>query len=324
MHRLAIVVPCYNEEEVFPETSKRLTEVLKELIEKKKIAEDSFALYVNDGSRDRTWELIEQEYSANPYACGLKLAGNVGHQNALLSGLTYVKEYVDISISIDADLQDDVNVIEEMVDKYIEGYDVVYGVRNNRDTDTFFKRNTALAFYKMMQLMGVKSVYNHADYRLLSKRAMEQLTLYKEQNLFLRGIVPLIGYKSTSVYYKRAERFAGESKYPLKKMISFAVDGITSFSTKPLSLIVGLGFILVICSVIGVLYILIRSLLGDSTLVQGWSSLMISIWLIGGVQLLCLGVVGEYIGKIYMEVKERPRFNVETLLLHDKEQETGL
>ncbi len=324
MHRLAIVVPCYNEEEVFPETSKRLTEVLKELIEKKKIAEDSFALYVNDGSRDRTWELIEQEYSANPYACGLKLAGNVGHQNALLSGLTYVKEYVDISISIDADLQDDVNVIEEMVDKYIEGYDVVYGVRNNRDTDTFFKRNTALAFYKMMQLMGVKSVYNHADYRLLSKRAMEQLTLYKEQNLFLRGIVPLIGYKSTSVYYKRAERFAGESKYPLKKMISFAVDGITSFSTKPLSLIVGLGFILVICSVIGVLYILIRSLLGDSTLVQGWSSLMISIWLIGGVQLLCLGVVGEYIGKIYMEVKERPRFNVETVLLHDKEQETGL
>ena len=324
MHRLAIVVPCYNEEEVFPETSKRLTEVLKELIEKKKIAEDSFTLYVNDGSRDRTWELIEQEYSANPYACGLKLAGNVGHQNALLSGLTYVKEYVDISISIDADLQDDVNVIEEMVDKYIEGYDVVYGVRNNRDTDTFFKRNTALAFYKMMQLMGVKSVYNHADYRLLSKRAMEQLTLYKEQNLFLRGIVPLIGYKSTSVYYKRAERFAGESKYPLKKMISFAVDGITSFSTKPLSLIVGLGFILVICSVIGVLYILIRSLLGDSTLVQGWSSLMISIWLIGGVQLLCLGVVGEYIGKIYMEVKERPRFNVETVLLHDKEQETGL
>ena len=296
MHRLAIVVPCYNEEEVFPETSKRLTEVLKELIEKKKIAEDSFALYVNDGSRDRTWELIEQEYSANPYACGLKLAGNVGHQNALLSGLTYVKEYVDISISIDADLQDDVNVIEEMVDKYIEGYDVVYGVRNNRDTDTFFKRNTALAFYKMMQLMGVKSVYNHADYRLLSKRAMEQLTLYKEQNLFLRGIVPLIGYKSTSVYYKRAERFAGESKYPLKKMISFAVDGITSFSTKPLSLIVGLGFILVICSVIGVLYILIRSLLGDSTLVQGWSSLMISIWLIGGVQRLCRGGVGEYIG----------------------------
>lgn len=320
MHRLAIVVPCYNEEEVFPETSKRLTEVLKKLIEKKKVAEDSFALYVNDGSRDRTWELIEQEYLVNPYACGLKLAGNVGHQNALLSGLTYVKDYVDISISIDADLQDDVNVIEEMVDKYIEGYDVVYGVRNNRDTDTFFKRNTALAFYKMMHLMGVKSIYNHADYRLLSKRAMEQLALYKEQNLFLRGIVPLIGYKSTSVYYKRAERFAGESKYPLKKMISFAVDGITSFSTKPLSLIVGLGFILVFCSVIGILYILIRSLLGDSTLVQGWSSLMISIWLIGGVQLLCLGVVGEYIGKIYMEVKERPRFNVETVLLHDKEQ----
>ena len=322
MHRLAIVVPCYNEEEVFPETSKRLTEVLKNLIAKKKIAEDSFALYVNDGSRDRTWELIEQEYTANPYACGLKLAGNVGHQNALLSGLTYVKDYVDISISIDADLQDDVNVIEEMVDKYIEGYDVVYGVRNNRDTDTFFKRNTALAFYKLMQLMGVKSKYNHADYRLLSKRAMEQLALYKEQNLFLRGIVPLIGYKSTSVYYKRAERFAGESKYPLKKMISFAVDGITSFSTKPLSLIVGLGFFLVFCSVIGIIYILIRSLLGDSTLVQGWSSLMISIWLIGGVQLLCLGVVGEYIGKIYMEVKERPRYNVETALLHDKEQET--
>ncbi len=320
MNRLAIVVPCYNEEEVFPETSKRLTEVLKRLIDKKKIAKDSFAIYVNDGSRDRTWELIEQEYSKNPHACGLKLAGNVGHQNALLSGLTYARDHVDMAISIDADLQDDVNVIEEMVDKYIEGYDIVYGVRNNRDTDTFFKRNTALGFYKIMQIMGVKSVYNHADYRLMSKRAMEQLTLYKEQNLFLRGIVPLIGYQTTSVYYKRAERFAGESKYPLKKMISFAVDGITSFSTKPLSLIMGLGFLLVLLSVVGILYILICSLTGNSTLVQGWTSLMVSIWLIGGVQLLCLGVVGEYIGKIYMEVKGRPRFNVETLLLHEEEK----
>lgn len=320
VNRLAIVVPCYNEEEVFPETSKRLTEVLKRLIDKKKITADSFALYVNDGSRDRTWELIEEEYTKNPYACGLKLAGNVGHQNALLSGLTYVKDYVDISISIDADLQDDVNVIAEMVDKYIEGYDIVYGVRNNRDTDTFFKRNTALAFYKIMRIMGVKSVFNHADYRLMSKRAMEQLTMYKEQNLFLRGIVPLIGYKTTSVYYKRAERFAGESKYPLKKMISFAVDGITSFSTKPLSLIMGLGFLLVFLSILGILYILVCSLTGNGQLTPGWSSLMVSIWLIGGVQLLCLGVVGEYIGKIYMEVKGRPRFNVETALLHDKEQ----
>ena len=312
MHRLAIVVPCYNEEEVFPETSKRLTEVLKELIEKKKIAEDSFALYVNDGSRDRTWELIEQEYSANPYACGLKLAGNVGHQNALLSGLTYVKEYVDISISIDADLQDDVNVIEEMVDKYIEGYDVVYGVRNNRDTDTFFKRNTALAFYKMMQLMGVKSVYNHADYRLLSKRAMEHFSQFKESNLFLRGMMPLIGYNTTSVYYSRKERVAGESKYPLKKMLALAFNGITSFSVKPISLILGLGVVIIVLAFIAAIYALVAHFMGNT--VPGWTSLMLSIWFLGGLQLFAIGLVGMYIGKIYMEVKERPRYNIEKIL----------
>lgn len=321
MNRLAIVVPCYNEEDVLPETFKRLTEVLKKMIAEGKIDKKSFALYVNDGSKDRTWEIIEKEHPHNPYVCGLKLAGNVGHQNALLAGLTYAKDYADMSISIDADLQDDVNVIEEMVDKYLDGYDIVYGVRNNRDTDTFFKRNTALAFYKFMHMLGAKSVYNHADYRLMSKRAMEQLTLYKEQNLFLRGIVPLIGYRTTSVYYKRAERFAGESKYPLKKMISFAVDGITSFSTKPLSLITGLGFLLVFCSIIGIIYILFSVLMGNDSLTPGWGSIMVSLWLLGGVQLLCLGVVGEYVGKIYMEVKERPRFNVETALTNEENEE---
>lgn len=314
MNRLAIVVPCYNEEEVLPETCKRLTNVLERMIIQGKIAKNSYVLYVDDGSRDRTWQLIEKEHMYNPYVCGLKLAGNVGHQNALLAGLTYAKDYVDMSVSIDADLQDDVNVIEEMVDKYMEGYDIVYGVRNNRDTDTFFKRNTALGFYKIMHAMGTKSVYNHADYRLMSKRAMEQLTHYKEQNLFLRGIVPLIGYRTTSVYYKRAERFAGESKYPLRKMVSFAVDGITSFSTKPLRIIIGLGFLLVFFSIVGIIYVLLSYFMDSIAVVPGWSSIMISIWLIGGVQLLCLGVVGEYIGKIYMEVKERPRYNIETVL----------
>lgn len=315
MDRLAIVVPCYNEEEVFPETAKRLTALLKDLIQKGKIAEDSFALFVNDGSKDKTWQLIEAEYRQNPYVTGLKLAGNVGHQNALLAGLMTAKDLGDITVSIDADLQDDVNVIEEMVDKYHEGFDIVYGVRSERETDTAFKRITAQGFYKFMHLMGAKSVYNHADFRLMSRRAVEALSGYKERNLFLRGLVPLIGYNTTSVYYKRSERFAGESKYPLKKMLSFAFDGITSFSIRPITLIAALGAIIIACCTAAGIYTVISLCIGVA--VPGWASIMLSIWFLGGVQLLSIGLIGQYIGKVYMEVKERPRYHIETLLTHD-------
>lgn len=315
MDRLAIVVPCYNEEEVFPETAKRLTALLKDLIQKGKIAEDSFALFVNDGSKDNTWQLIEAEYRQNPYVTGLKLAGNVGHQNALLAGLMTAKDLGDITVSIDADLQDDVNVIEEMVDKYHEGFDIVYGVRSERETDTDFKRITAQGFYKFMHLMGAKSVYNHADFRLMSRRAVEALSGYKERNLFLRGLVPLIGYNTTSVYYKRSERFAGESKYPLKKMLSFAFDGITSFSIRPITLIAALGAIIIACCIAAGIYTVISLCIGVA--VPGWASIMLSIWFLGGVQLLSIGLIGQYIGKVYMEVKERPRYHIETLLTHD-------
>ncbi len=316
---LAIVVPCYNEEEVFAETAKQLTGVIEDLIKKEKISSDSYILFVNDGSKDRTWELISEENSKNKYAHGVKLAGNVGHQNALMAGLMTAKETADITISIDADLQDDINVIEEMVDKYHEGYDIVYGVRNNRDTDSFFKRTTALGFYKLMSILGVKSVYNHADFRLMSKRAVEQLGEYGERNLFLRGIVPLIGYKTTSVYYKRGKREAGESKYPLKKMLAFAFDGITSFSIKPITMITGLGFVILVVCVIAILYIIISKLCGGNT-VDGWSSLIVSIWFMGGVQLVSIGIVGEYVGKVYVEVKKRPRYNIETVLDEKNEE----
>lgn len=315
MDRLAIVVPCYNEEAVFPETAKRLTQVLQDLIKKGKIAENSFALFVNDGSKDKTWELIAAEYHQNPYVSGLKLAGNVGHQNALLAGLMTAKEMADITVSIDADLQDDVNVIEEMVDRYHEGFDIVYGVRSERKTDTAFKKWTAQAFYKLMHAMGAKSVYNHADFRLMSKRAVEALSQYKERNLFLRGLVPLIGYNTTTVYYKRSERFAGESKYPLKKMLSFAFDGITSFSIRPITLIAMLGLIIILLSIGAAIYTLISFCLGHAA--PGWASIMLSIWFLGGVQLLSIGLIGQYIGKVYIEVKERPRYNIETVLTHN-------
>lgn len=310
--RLSIVVPCYNEELVLQETTTRLGAVLESLIHKQKISSDSFVLYVNDGSRDKTWSIIESLHSANSYVKGLNLAGNVGHQNALMAGLMTAKEGADILVSIDADLQDDVNVIEEMVDRYQEGYDIVYGVRSSRDSDTFFKKNTALAFYKLMSWLGVKSVYNHADYRLISKRAVEQLGYYKERNLFLRGIVPLIGYETTSVYYRRSERFAGESKYPLSKMFNFAVDGITSFSVRPLRLIASLGFLFLFCSLIAVVYTLYVYFNGET--VAGWASLMLSVWFLGSLILIAIGIVGEYIGKIYLEVKERPRYNIEKFL----------
>ncbi len=318
MTKLIIVVPCYNEEAVLKESTNQLTGVVKDLIQKNKISEESRVLFVNDGSKDQTWQLIEEAHRQNPYVSGLKLAGNVGHQNALLAGLHTVKDQCDIAISIDADLQDDIMVIEEMVDQYHAGADIVYGVRSERKTDSFFKRFTAQAFYKMMAWMGVKSVYNHADFRLMSSRALKQLALYKERNLFLRGIVPLIGYRTACVYYARKERFAGESKYPLKKMLSFAWDGITSFSVKPITMIASLGFLIMFCSILAFIYTLVSYLMGRAN--PGWSSLMASIWFLGGVQLFAIGMVGQYVGKTYVESKERPRYNVEEYLNHEEDQ----
>lgn len=309
---LYIVVPCYNESEVFPITAPQLTELVKKMIHDGKISDKSRILYVNDGSRDNTWKLIEAEYKSNKYASGLKLAGNVGHQNALFAGLMAAKDKCDITVSIDADLQDDIQAIVEMVDKYYEGCDIVYGVRSARDTDSFFKRTTAQGFYRVMKSMGVKTVYNHADFRLMSSRAVAQLENFEERNMFLRGIVPLIGYKTDCVYYERKERPAGESKYPLKKMLSFAFDGITSFSVKPISLISTLGVIIIIICIIAAIYSLIAYFIGNT--VPGWTSLMLSIWFIGGVQLLSIGLIGQYIGKIYVESKRRPKYNVEILL----------
>ncbi|MBQ7358654.1 MAG: glycosyltransferase family 2 protein [Lachnospiraceae bacterium] len=313
MDRLAIVVPCYNEEEVLHIAADALRAVLDDLIAKNKIAQDSFVLFVNDGSKDKTWELIEQEHQTHPTQIkGVKLAGNVGHQFALTAGLLTAKDMADVTVSIDADLQDDVNVIEQMIDKFHEGKDIVYGVRSERKTDTFFKRFTAQSFYKVMAMMGVKTVYNHADFRLMSKRALEHFAKYEESNLFLRGMMPLIGYETDSVYYERKERVAGESKYPLKKMLALAFDGITSFSIKPITLITGLGITIVICCVLAAIYALVSYFTGN--VVPGWTSLILSIWFIGGVQLLAVGLVGQYIGKIYMEVKHRPRYNIEKVL----------
>ncbi len=313
MDKLAIVVPCYNEEEVLEIASKALREVLDDLIGKGKIAEDSFILFVNDGSKDRTWELIEKEHEKHPIQVrGVKLAGNVGHQFALTAGLITAKDMCDVTVSIDADLQDDVAVIEEMIDKYHAGNDIVYGVRKERKTDTFFKRTTAQGFYKLMAMMGVKTVYNHADFRLMSQRAVEQFSKFKETNLFLRGMMPMIGYQTDCVYYDRKERVAGESKYPLKKMLALAFNGISSFSIKPISLILGLGVVIIICSLLAALYALISFFTGH--VVPGWTSLILSIWFLGGIQLLAVGLVGQYIGKVYIEVKQRPRYNIEKVL----------
>lgn len=313
MDRLAIVVPCYNEEEVLKIASEALRKVLDDLAAKDKIAQDSFILFVNDGSKDRTWELIEEEHGLYPRQVrGVKLAGNVGHQFALTAGLLTAMERSDVTVSIDADLQDDVDVIEEMIDKFHAGNDIVYGVRRERKTDTFFKRTTAQAFYKLMALMGVKTVYNHADFRLMSKRAVEHFSQYKETNLFLRGMMPLIGYQTDSVYYDRKERVAGESKYPLKKMLALAFNGISSFSVKPISMILGLGLVIIICSALAAVYALVSYFTGS--VVPGWTSLIISIWFLGGLQLMAVGMVGQYIGKIYMEVKQRPRYNIEKIL----------
>lgn len=312
MEKLYLVIPCYNEEEVLPETKKRLKKKMDELIQKKKISSKSKVIFVNDGSRDKTWELIRSFHEEDSLFGGINLTRNKGHQNALLAGLMTVKEDCDIAISLDADLQDDIEAIEKMVDSYHEGYDIVYGVRSSRKKDTFFKRNTALAFYKLMNAMGVETIYNHADYRLMSRRALEGLSEFKEVNLFLRGLVPLIGYKTTTVEYERNERFAGESKYPLKKMLNFAFDGITSFSVKPIRMITMLGFLIFLVSIIMLLYTLIRYTTGATVI--GWSSVMISVWALGGLQLLGIGVIGEYIGKVYLETKNRPRYIVEEYL----------
>lgn len=320
MDRLAIVVPCYNEEEVLKLASEALRGVLEDLVQKGKVAQDSFILFVNDGSRDRTWELIEEEHTAYPVrVSGVKLAGNVGHQFALTAGLLTAKDMSDVVISIDADLQDDVNVIEEMIDKFHAGNDIVYGVRKERKTDTFFKRTTAQAFYKLMDMMGVKTVYNHADFRLMSKRAVEEFSKYGETNLFLRGMMPLIGYQTDCVYYDRRERAAGESKYPLKKMLALAFNGISSFSIKPISLILGMGLFIIFMCVLAAVYALISYFTGH--VVAGWTSLILSIWFLGGLQLLAIGMVGQYIGKVYIEVKHRPRYNIEKVLVEDEKSE---
>ena len=309
---LYVVVPCYNEEEVLQETTKRLTKKFDELIKKGKISKDSKIMYVNDGSKDKTWDLIESLNSKNKYVTGVKLSRNRGHQNALLAGLMTAKEYADVVISMDADLQDDINAVDEMLDKYNDGCDVVYGVRSSRKKDTFFKKHTAQAFYKFMKAMGVDVVYNHADYRLTSKRVLENFENYKEVNLFLRGIFPLIGFKSDVVYYERAERFAGVSKYPLKKMLNFAWDGITSFSVRPIRVVLSLGIIIFMISIIMTLYSVIVYFMGKT--VPGWTFLACSIWMLAGVQMLSLGVIGEYVGKIYNETKARPRYIIEKIV----------
>lgn len=307
---LTIVVPCYNEEEVLHETTNRLSEMLSSLITERLASPTSSILYVDDGSSDQTWKLIEEFSRVQPFVKGIKLARNFGHQKALLAGLETASKQSDCVISIDADLQDDIAVIREFMIKYFEGYDIVYGVRKSRDSDTFFKRATAQGFYRFMNRMGVKVVYNHADYRLLSKHALEELQRYPEHNLFLRGIVSLIGLKSTNVYYDRHERFAGVSKYPLKKMLSFAFDGITSFSIVPIRFITVIGFLSFFISSLAGIYALIVKFLGHAD--SGWTSIIISIWLIGGLLLMSVGLIGEYIGKIYEETKDRPRFSIET------------
>ncbi len=320
---LYVAVPCYNEEEALPETARRLLGLFSKMRGEGLINGKSRIVFTDDGSRDKTWDIISSLAREHNEVSGIKLAKNAGHQNALFGALMTVRNDCDCVISIDADLQDDINAIPEMVKKYNEGYDVVYGVRSSRDTDTFFKRSTAAAFYRLMSFMGVNIVSNHADYRLMSRRALEGLARFPERNLFLRGMVPLIGYRSTSVYYARNERVAGESKYPLGKMLSFAVDGITSFSISPIRMISGFGAAVCVIAVIMAAYALAQKLTGHTG--AGWTSLMVSIWFIGGVQLLSVGLIGEYIGKLYKEVKRRPRYIIEAYIngAAEEEEEEG-
>ncbi|UYW75557.1 glycosyltransferase family 2 protein [Pseudocitrobacter faecalis] len=305
---LSIVVPCYNEEEVFNLCLSELSLKIKEMVEAHKIDSTSHIVFVDDGSKDKTWTLIENNARINPLVKGVKLSRNKGHQTALMAGLSSCIDS-DITVSIDADLQDDTSVIEKMVDAYLSGNDIVYGVRNDRASDSFFKKFTAETFYKVMTKLGVSQVENHADFRLLSKRALDALLQYREQNLYIRGLIPLIGFPSEKVYYSRSERAAGESKYPLRKMLALALEGITSFSVTPLRMVTTIGFLISIFSSIGVIYTLIQYYLGHT--VSGWASVILAILFIGGVQMLCLGIIGEYVGKIYIESKKRPKFFVE-------------
>lgn len=302
------VIPCFNEAECLMETTRRLRKKMNALIKAKRISGKSRIVYIDDGSNDGTWDIIER---LGDSVVGIKLSRNYGHQNALLAGLNYAKDLCDAAISMDADLQDDIEVIDKFIEKFGNGFEVVYGVRGERKNDSWFKRNSALAFYRLMNKLGVKTVYNHADYRLMSKRALEELSNYEEVNLFLRGIVPLIGLKTDVVEYERAERFAGRSKYPLKKMMNFALDGITSFSIKPIRLVFFLGLTVSVISFFVLIYALIIKLIGSA--VSGWTFTICSIWLLGGLQMIALGVIGEYIGKIYFEVKRRPRYTVEKI-----------
>jgi len=313
-NRLFVVIPCYNEEEVLPETSKRIGEKMRSLIKADKIAPDSRVVLVNDGSKDRTWEIISALHREDGLFSGVNLSRNRGHQNALLAGLMTVKDLADMTISMDADLQDDINAVDEMVDKFLNGCDVVYGVRSSREKDTFFKKFTAESFYRLIRNMGGEVVFNHADYRLLSRRALASLSEFGESNLFLRGIVPMVGFKSDVVTYERGERFAGESKYPLKKMLAFAVEGITSLSAKPMRLILSLGVLMLVFALVILIISVVRWCMGTSA---GWEIVTVSVWAVGGLILASLGVVGEYVGKIYLETKKRPRFIVESFLHED-------
>ena len=312
--RLVIVSPCYNEEAILAYSARELTQLLECLISSHKILPTSHVLYVNDGSRDRTWEMIEELHQENTFIDGLCLAGNVGSELAVMAGLMTAKEEADVVVSIDADLQDDLGVIEEMIDRYLEGYDIVYGVKKSRQADPFLKRTTAQAFYRLQQSMGIRMVYNHTNFRLMSRRALEALSRYPERNLYLRGIIPMLGYPSTTVDDIIRERVAGESKYNYHKLLFLAVDGITSFTTRPISWIVGMGFFCLLISILMAVYVLVSYI--EHLAVPGWASLMLSLWFIGSMLLLSLGVVGQYIGKIYIEVKDRPRYHIAQHLQH--------
>jgi len=315
---LYIVIPCYNEEAVLPLTAPQFRQKLRDLTEVGKIHEDSRVLFVNDGSKDRTWEIIRELAASDPHYIGISQSRNRGHQNAVLAGLMEARDKCDITISIDCDGQDDIDAMDQMVDAYLDGCEVVYGVRSSRRTDTFFKRFTAQSFYKFLSVMGAEVVYNHADYRLISSRVLKEFANFREVNLFLRGLVPLVGFKSTTVSYSRAERLAGESHYPLKKMIALAVDGITSLSVKPLRLITGFGVIVALLSFVGVLWALIAALCGRT--VAGWASMTCIVCFVSGVQLISLGIIGEYIGKIYMETKQRPRYIISERTWEEQER----
>ena len=313
MEKLAIIIPCYNEEACLNIAAETLLGVLDDLAQKGKIASDSFLLFVNDGSTDRTWSMIEDLHQSKPEKIvGVKLSGNVGHQNALTAGLLTAKDMCDVTVSIDADLQDDVSAIEEMIDAFHQGKDIVYGVRKDRQADTFFKRATAQGFYKFMGRLGVKTIYNHADFRLMSKRALEAFSQYQETHLYLRGVIPLLGYETGIVTYNRKQRVAGESKYPKKKMMALAFDGISSFSVKPVSMVLTMGIIILILSVLAAIYAFVSYVTGNVE--PGWTSLILSIWFLGGLQLIAIGLVGLYVGKIFEEVKHRPRYNIEQIL----------